>query len=170
MQIGEAELHTGFFPDSILFDKMNAEYERKDLDGKNIWDSIPQFCNAYKFNEDGIAQEIQEAANAEIRELRARAERLQNENARMEDVNENLLAEVLRLTKRVDMLTKRVEEMPTATLETTENDALARMKADMFNSLLEAAHEGHNGKTVLHMIFGFDFLLAQIACGGVADD
>ena len=170
MQISESELHTGFFPDSILFDKMNTEYERKDIEGKNIWDSIPQFCNAYKFNEDGIAQEIQEAANAEIRELRARAERLQNENARMEDVNENLLAEVLRLTKRVDMLTKQVEEMPTATLETTENDALARMKADMFNSLLEAAHEGHNGKTVLHMIFGFDFLLAQIACGGVADD
>ena len=170
MQISESELHTGFFPDSILFDKMNAEYERKDLDGKNIWDSIPQFCNAYKFNEDGIAQEIQEAANAEIRELRARAKRLQNENARLSEINEDQLTELLSLSERVDTLTKQVEKMPTATLETTENDALTRMKADMFNSLLEAAHEGHNGKTVLHMVFGFDFLLAQIACGGVADD
>lgn len=163
MQISESELHTGFFPDSILFDKMNAEYERKDLDGKNIWDSIPQFCNAYKFNEDGIAQEIQEAANAEIRELRARAERLQNENARMEDVNENLLAEVLRLTKRVDMLTKQVEKLPTATLEVTEPEiTIQTIRAAIQQAYQDAAHDDCKGDQILHMVWGFEYLLQRL--------
>lgn len=163
MQIGESELHTGFFPDSILFDKMNAEYERKDLDGKNIWDSIPQFCNAYKFNEDGIAQEIQEAANAEIRELRARAERLQNENARLSEINEDQLTELLNLSERVDALTKQVEKMPTATLEVTEPEiTIQTIRAAIQQAYQDAAHADCNGDEILHMVWGFEYLLQRL--------
>ena len=163
MQIGESELHTGFFPDSILFDKMNAEYERKDLDGKNIWDSIPQFCNAYKFNEDGIAQEIQEAANAEIRELRARAERLQNENARLSEINEDQLTELLSLSERVDTLTKRVEKLPTATLEVTEPEiTIQTIRAAIQQAYQDAAHDDCKGDQILHMVWGFEYLLQRL--------
>ena len=163
MQISESELHTGFFPDSILFDKMNAEYERKDLDGKNIWDSIPQFCNAYKFNEDGIAQEIQEAANAEIRELRARAERLQNENARLSEINEDQLTELLSLSERVDTLTKQVEELPTATLEVTEPEiTIQSIRAAIQQAYQDAAHDDCTGDQILHMVWGFEYLLQRL--------
>lgn len=163
MQISEAELHTGFFPDSILFDKMNAEYERKDLDGKNIWDSIPQFCNAYKFNEDGIAQEIQEAANAEIRELRARAERLQNENARLSEINEDQLTELLNLSQRVDTLTKQVEKLPTATLEVAEPEITVQtIRAAIQQAYQDAAHDDCKGDQILHMVWGFEYLLQRL--------
>lgn len=163
MQIGESELHTGFFPDSILFDKMNAEYERKDLDGKNIWDSIPQFCNAYKFNEDGIAQEIQEAANAEIRELRARAERLQNENARLSEINEDQLTELLSLSERVDTLTKQVEKLPMATLEVTEPEiTIQTIRAAIQQAYQDAAHDDCKGDQILHMVWGFEYLLQRL--------
>lgn len=163
MQIGESELHTGFFPDSLLFDKMNAEYERKDLDGKNIWDSIPQFCNAYKFNEDGIAQEIQEAANAEIRELRARAERLQNENARLSEINDDQLTELLSLSERVDTLTKQVEKLPTATLEVTEPEiTIQSIRAAIQQAYQDAAHDDCKGDQILHMVWGFEYLLQRL--------
>lgn len=163
MQISESELHTGFFPDSILFDKMNAEYERKDLDGKNIWDSIPQFCNAYKFNEGGIAQEIQETANAEIRELRARAERLQNENARLSEINEDQLTELLNLSQRVDTLTKQVEKLPTATLEVAEPEiTIQTIRAAMQQAYQDAAHDDCKGDQILHMVCGFEYLLQRL--------
>lgn len=163
MQISESELHTGFFPDSILFDKMNAEYERKDLDGKNIWDSIPQFCNAYKFNEDGIAQEIQEAANAEIRELRARAERLQNENARLSEINEDQLTELLSLSERVDTLTKQVEKLPTATLEVTEPEiTIQSIRTAIQQAYHDAACDDCKGDQILHMVWGFEYLLQRL--------
>lgn len=160
MQISESELHTGFFPDSILFEKMNAEYERKDLDGKNIWDSIHQFCNAYKFN---IAQEIQEAANAEIRELRARAERLQNENARLSEINEDQLTELLSLSERVDTLTKQVEKLPTATLEVAEPEITVQtIRAAIQQAYQDAAHDDCKGDQILHMVWGFEYLLQRL--------
>lgn len=162
MQISESELHTGFFPDSILFDKMNAEYERKDLDGKNIWDSIPQFCNAYKFNEDGIAQEIQEAANAEIRELRARAERLQNENARLSEINEDQLTELLNLSERVDTLTKQVEKMPTATLEVTEPEITVQTLSTAICKAETMMLAEFSRKDVGTAHVGFDYLLRAL--------
>lgn len=162
MQIGEAELHTGFFPDSILFDKMNAEYERKDLDGKNIWDSIPQFCNAYKFNEDGIAQEIQEAANAEIRELRARAERLQNENARLSEINEDQLTELLSLSERVDTLTKQVEKLPTATLEVAEPEITVQTLSTAIYKAETMMLAEFSRKDVGTAHVGFDYLLKAL--------
>lgn len=163
MQISESELHTGFFPDSILFDKMNAEYERKDLDGKNIWDSIPQFCNAYKFNEDGIAQEIQEAANAEIRELRARAERLQNENSTLKEENESLFTELSELMKRVEVLNKQVEKLPTATLEVTEPEiTIQSIRAAIQQAYQDAAHDDCKGDQILHMVWGFEYLLQRL--------
>lgn len=163
MQISESELHTGFFPDSILFDKMNAEYERKDLDGKNIWDSIPQFCNAYKFNEDGIAQEIQEAANAEICELRARAELLQNENNRLKDENENLRNEIGALADRVDELNNEISELPTATLEVAEPEiTIQTIRAAIQQAYQDAAHDDCKGDQILHMVWGFEYLMQRL--------
>lgn len=165
MQISEAELHTGFFPDSILFDKMNAEYERKDLDGKNIWDSIPQFCNAYKFNEDGIAQEIQEAANAEIRELRARVERLQNENARLSEINDDQLTELLSLSERVDTLTKQVEKLPTATLKVTEPEITVQTLSTAICKAETMMLAEFSRKDVGTAHIGFDYLLENLGVG-----
>lgn len=183
MTIPEFTNHTGVFPDFALYQAACQEYEKKKDDGSPVWDSQAQFCAAYQYNEDGLAEEIQTIANkkwgdleaennrlrTEITPITDKCERLRAQNSKLKEENENLRAELSALTDRVDKLSAMLGN-PTEMLETTENDALTRMKADMFNSLLEAAHEGHNGKTVLHMVFGFDFLLAQIACGGVADD
>ncbi len=162
MQISESELHTGFFPDSILFDKMNAEYERKDLDGKNIWGSIPQFCNAYKFNEDGIAQEIQEAANAEIRELRARAERLQNENSTLKEENESLFTELSELMKRVEVLNKQVEKLPTATLEVAEPEITVQTLSTAIYKAETMMLAEFSRKDVGTAHVGFDYLFKAL--------
>lgn len=157
MMQSEFETLTGILPDVLLYEAAEQEYNNGD------WASKAEFCDCFKADEDGIATKCQRAANE-------RWFKMEEQNGSLLAENENLRNEIAGLADRVDELTKQVTELPTATLEVTENDALIRLKVDMLNSLLDAAHEGHNGKTILHMVFGFDLLLAQIVYGGVSDD
>lgn len=53
----EFENLTGIFPDVLLYEAAEHEYNTGD------WESKAEFCNAYKFNEDGLAEKIQRIAN-----------------------------------------------------------------------------------------------------------
>lgn len=59
----EFEIITDIFPDCILYEEIEREYNNGD------WNSKHAFCAAYKFNEDYIASRIQTAANERIIEL-----------------------------------------------------------------------------------------------------
>ena len=110
----EFETHTDIFPDVLLYEAAEHEYN----DGG--WKSKAGFCHDFKFNVDGIAQKCQRIANErwikvneEVSRLRSEAkpladecERLRTEKARLEDENENLLTEIRQLSKRVDELSK----------------------------------------------------------------
>ena len=120
MTIGEFQNHTDMYPDFTLYEAACKEYEKKNPDGSPAWDSQAQFCNAYKFNEDGLAERIMHSANervenwisdnvrlkSELSPLADECERLRTEKARLEDENENLLTEIRQLSKRVDELSK----------------------------------------------------------------
>ena len=63
MLLSEFEIHTDIFPDAITYEEIEREY----MDER--WESKAQFCAAYKFNEGGLAERIQRAANARLIEL-----------------------------------------------------------------------------------------------------
>lgn len=63
MLLSEFQNHTDIFPDCILYEEIEREYNNGD------WNSKHAFCAAYKFNEDYIASRIQTAANERIIEL-----------------------------------------------------------------------------------------------------
>lgn len=63
MLLSEFQNHTDIFPDAITYEEIEREY----MDER--WESKAQFCAAYKFNEDGLAERIQRAANVRLIEL-----------------------------------------------------------------------------------------------------
>ena len=75
----EFEDLTGTYPDRILYDVIEREYERQDENGHDVWDDKAQFCHAYKFNEDGLAERIQAAANEAIWQMEERHRKALNE-------------------------------------------------------------------------------------------
>ena len=60
MLLSEFETLTDIHPDAILYSVIEREYNDGD------WQSHAQFCNAYKFDEDGLATKCQRLANEEI--------------------------------------------------------------------------------------------------------
>lgn len=74
MLLSEFETHTGIYPDTLLYSVIEGAY----MDGN--WDSIAQFCHAYKFNEDGLATKIQEHANRVLWQLEEKHRTAQTEN------------------------------------------------------------------------------------------
>ena len=66
MLLSEFENLTDIKPDSILYSVIEKEYNAQTDDGKDVWDSKAQFCHAYKFDEDGLAEKCQRLANEEI--------------------------------------------------------------------------------------------------------
>ena len=176
MTIGEFQNHTDMYPDFTLYEAACKEYEKKNPDGSPAWDSQAQFCNAYKFNEDGLAERIMHSANerveswisdnarlkSELEPLADQCEKLRAENNRLEDENENLRNEIGVLHDRVDELMDEVGELPTATLEQVQHDDVTLIKAKMMDSILEAAHVDCKGDEILHMVWGFDFLLPRL--------
>ena len=166
----EFETHTDIFPDVLLYEAADHEYMTGD------WDSKAGFCHDFKFNVDGLAQKCQKIANErwikvneEVSRLRSEAkpladicEKLRAENNRLEDENENLRTDIADLTKTVDNLIQQITELPVATLEQVQHDDVTLSKAKMMDSILEAAHADCKGDEILHMVWGFDFLLPRL--------
>ena len=168
--IGEFQNHTDMYPDFTLYEAACKEYEKKNPDGSPAWDSQAQFCNAYKFNEDGLAERIMHSANerveswisdnvrlkSELEPLADRCEKLVAENNRLEDENENLRNEIAALSDRVDELMDDVRDI------TKKNVNTAVSKAKMMDSLMNAARDDCTGEEIMHMIWGFEYLLTEM--------
>ena len=104
MMLSDFENLTNIFPDICLYEVVEREYEN------GGWTSKAEFCNAYKFDEDGLAQKIQRAAN----------ERLWQQEER----ETQLLKECAALREQLAAAETQAERF------TDEND---KIKADMFN-------------------------------------
>ncbi|MBR1898443.1 MAG: hypothetical protein IJ825_06130 [Oscillospiraceae bacterium] len=86
----EFETLTGIFPDAILYEVIEREYSRQ-IDGRDFWDNKHDFCNAYKFNEDGLASRLQAAANEAIwRKEEAHRKAMQESAERIESLAREL--------------------------------------------------------------------------------
>lgn len=127
----EFETHTDIFPDVLLYEAAEHEYN------EGGWESKAGFCHDFKFDVDGLAQKCQRianerwiAVNEEASRLRSEAkpladicEKLRAEKARLEDENENLLTEIRQLSKRVDELSKCIN-----------SGAFSSIRESMFNA------------------------------------
>lgn len=143
MQLSDFQNHTGFYPDESLFKVIEREREAKTDDGKCMWSSDAQFCNAYKFNDDGIAQKCQRLASEEIwrrdeqyREAQAKSANritdMYNEIKYLRDELTNAHNINSELMQRVEDLEENSKEYENA----MQNQAVDKIRTDMF-SLLE---------------------------------
>lgn len=167
----EFETHTDIFPDALLYDAAEHEYMTGD------WDSKAGFCHDFKFDVDGLAQKCQRIANerwikvneeacrlrSEITPLADQCEKLRAENNRLEDENENLRNEIAALSDRVDELNDEIGEPPTATLEVTEPEiTIQSIRTAIQQAYQDAAHDDCTGDQILHMVWGFEYLLQRL--------
>lgn len=137
----EFETLTGIFPDAILYEVIEREYNRQ-IDGRDFWDNKHDFCNAYKFNEDGLASRLQAAANEAIwRKDEAYRKAMQESAERIE-----------KLSRERDSLRKDLNDL-------LRTQSAPDIKSQMLDALLDAAHDDHTAETILHMLRGFDYLL-----------
>lgn len=153
----EFENLTDIYPDRILYECIEHEYYRKTEDGKDFWPDKHSFCHAYKFNEDGIARHIQSAANEAIwRKEEAHRKAMQESAERIE----KLYRELHDRKAYCEMLEEKLHDRPqetTAVLEETAPD----IKSQMLDSLLNAVHDDCKPDELLHMLWGFDYLLME---------
>lgn len=147
---GEFQTHTGIFPDVLLYEATEHEYNEGD------WASKAEFCDCFKADEDGLAQKCQAAANARWFAAEELIGKLRAENSRLEDENENLRNEIAALSDRVDELMDDVRDI------TKKNVNTAVSKAKMMDSLMNAARDDCTGEEILHMIWGFEYLLTEM--------
>jgi hypothetical protein len=149
MMQSEFETLTGIYPDVLLYEAAEQEYNNGD------WASKAEFCDCFKADEDGLATKCQRIANERWFGMEEQVGKLRAEN-------ENLRNEIAALSDRVDELNDEISELPTATLETTDGFTEAeieRIRAAMQRALQDAACDDCKGDEILHMIWGFDYLL-----------
>ena len=163
----EFETHTDIFPDVLLYDAADHEY----MTGG--WDSKAGFCHDFKFNVDGIAQKCQKIANerwikvneevsrlrSEITPLADRCEKLVAENNRLEDENENLRNEIADMAKTVDNLIQQIAELK------PQGFTPEQIRIAIQQSFCNAAHDDNCADMILHMVWGFDYLLENLGVG-----
>lgn len=168
----EFETLTGIFPDTILYEVIEREYNRQTEDGKDFWDNKHEFCAAYKFNGDGLAERIRAAANEAIWRREEAHRKAMQESA---DRLEALMQELADCRARYDALEQKLhdcevycemleekladrEQETVAVLEETAPD----IKAQMLDALLAASSDTCLGDEILHMLWGFDYMLTNM--------
>lgn len=156
MQV-EFETLTGIYPDVLLYEAAEQEYNNGD------WASKAEFCDCFKADEDGIAQKCRNAANEKWLAEEELIGKLRAENNRLEGENENLRNEIGALHDRVDELSDEIGELPTATLEVTEPEITVQtIRAAVQQAYQDAAHDDCKGDQILHMVWGFEYLLQRL--------
>lgn len=154
---GEFETLTGIYPDVLLYEAAEHEYNTGD------WASKAEFCDCFKADEDGIAQKCRNAANDRWLAEEELIGKLRAENNRLEDENENLRNEIAALSDRVDELSDEVGELPTATLEVTEPEiTIQSIRAAMQQALIDAACDDNKADMILHSVWAYDYLLQRL--------
>lgn len=153
----EFETLTGIYPDVLLYEAAEHEYNTGDFASK------AEFCDCFKANEDGLATKCQRIANERWFKAEERIGKLTAENNRLEDENENLRNEIGALHDRVDELSDEIGELPTATLEVTEPEiTIQSIRAAIQQAYQDAAHDDCKGDQILHMVWGFEYLLQRL--------
>lgn len=135
MMQSEFETLTGIYLDVPAY--MVAEHEYNTGD----WASKAEFCDCFKADEDGIATKVQKAANE-------RWFKMEQQNGELIAANEKLLRELNDLTKRVNALQGGVGEKD--------------IRAAMQVALHDAACDDNKADMILHMVWGFDYLLSAL--------
>ena len=157
---GEFETLTGILPDVLMYEAAEAEYNNGD------WASKAEFCDCFKADEDGIATKVQKAANERWFEMEEQRGALITANEQLQKENENLSIEIMKLGEHVDELQKKIDEIPEpAVLEVTDSFAaeqIETIRAAMQRALQDAACDDCKGDEILHMIWGFDYLLRRL--------
>ena len=154
---GEFETLTGIYPDVLLYEAAEQEYNNGD------WASKAEFCDCFKADEDGIAQKCRNAANERWLAEEELIGKLRAENGTLKEENESLFTELSELMKRVEVLNKQVEKLPTATLEVTEPEITVQtIRAAIQQAYQDAAHDDCKGDQILHMVWGFEYLLQRL--------
>lgn len=156
----EFETLTGIYLDAPAYEAAEHEYNTGN------WASKAEFCECYKQDEDHLAMKIQTAANKRWFGLEDQRARLIAENDRLQKENENLSIEIMKLGEHVDELQKEINELPEpAVLEVTDSftaEQIETIRAAMQRSLQDAACDDCKGDEILHMIWGFDYLLRRL--------
>lgn len=154
----ELENLTGVYPDRILYDVIEREYERQDENGRDVWDDKAQFCHAYNFNEDGLASRLQAAANEAIWQMEERHRRALNESG--ERVRK-LYEQNARLEAEVEALHAKLEEAEAV----PRLDPITIRKAQRYQTLADMVMADLTADEVLHAVWAF-IRLAEIEEGG----
>ena len=131
----EFETLTGIYPDVLLYEAAEHEYNTGD------WASKAEFCDCFKADEDGIAHKCQKIANE-------RWFWMEEQNGELITANEKLRRELDALTKRVNALQGGVGEKD--------------IRAAMQQAYHAAACDDCRADTILHMVWGFDYLLRAL--------
>lgn len=154
---GEFETLTGIYLDVPAYEAVEHEYNTGDYASK------AEFCDCFKADEDALAHKIQTAANKRWFGLTDQRDRLIAENDRLQNENENLRNEIAALSDRVDELSDEVGELPTATLEVAEPEITVQtIRAAIQQAYQDAAHDDCKGDQILHMVWGFEYLLQRL--------
>ena len=148
---GEFEMFTDIYPDVLLYEASEHEYNTGD------WASKAEFCDCFKANEDGIATKCQKIANERWFKAEELIGKLRAENNRLEDENENLRDDIMALTLRVNELSDEISELP-------EHGVSKRimMLATMMQALIAAAMDDNNADTILHQVWAYQYLLDEL--------
>ena len=102
----EFETLTDIYPDVLLYEAAEHEYNTGDFESK------AEFCDCFKADEDGLATKCQRIANERWFKAEEHIGKLTAENNRLEDENENLRNEIAALSDRVDELMDEISELP----------------------------------------------------------
>ena len=154
---GEFETLTGIYLDAPAYEAVEHEYNTGDYASK------AEFCDCFKADEDALAHKIQTAANERWFGLTDQRDRLIAVNDSLQKENENLSIEIMKLGEHVDELQKQVSELPTATLEVTEPEiTIQSIRIAIQQSYHDAACDDCKGDQILHMVWGFEYLLRRL--------
>lgn len=148
---GEFETLTGIYLDVPAYEAAEHEYNTGDYASK------AEFCDCFKADEDALAHKIQTAANKRWFGLEDQRTRLIAENDRLQKENENLSIEIMKLGDHVDELQKKIDAMP-------EQGVPKRimMLATMMQALIAAAVDDNKADTILHQVWGYQYLLDEL--------
>lgn len=126
-------------------------------------ETLSIICEKLRRSTMEVAMEVIEEFQTQVGKLHQECEHLRAENNRLEDENENLRNEIAALSDRVDELSDEIGEPPTATLEVTEPKiTIQSIRTAIQQAYQDAAHDDCTGDQILHMVWGFEYLLQRL--------
>ena len=142
MLLSEFERLTGTYPDAMLYEVIEKEYIEGDWSDKN------QFCCRYGNDVDGLATKCQRLANEKLTRLYEGEAKLKNTIRVLEARLHEAAEENDRLEDDLDTTSRTMQSM--------QQDDL---KIRMLDALMDAADGDATAEMILHMVFGFEYLL-----------